>query len=125
MLPDIELTLTTWARMTFDVTTCTALPADLIGSLPVIQITAIGGLGERFSSSPRIDVDVYAGSYEEAKDLSAQVHEALMFLHGSVGDAVIRNVLVSALPSRRPYDNSGLQRVGATYLVSGRPNLFA
>lgn len=121
MLPDIELVLTEWARTAFDVTACTALPADLTGALPVVQVTAMGGLGGRFSSSPRVDVDVYASDYEAARDLVTQVHEALMMLHGIVGNAVIREVLSSSLPSRRPYDNSGLQRIGATYIVNARP----
>lgn len=123
-LPDVELALTTWARDAFQATVCTELPADLEGSLPLVQVEAIGGFGERFTASPRIDVDVYAADYSAAKDLSTAVHRALVMLHGTVGQVVIRGIRPDTLPARRPYDNSSLRRVGASYTVTARPASF-
>lgn len=117
---DIELALTTWAREAFDVTSATDTPADLAGSLPFVQVRQIGGTGTRFSGEPRVDVDVYAGTYSDARDLAGRVHDALMMLRGEVNGAIIRDVSVAMMPSARPYDNTGLRRIGATYYVSAR-----
>lgn len=123
-LPDVELALTTWARATFDATVCTELPSNLETVLPLIQVEQIAGSGTRFSVDPLIDVDVYAANYAAARDLARAVYRALVLLRGIVDDVVVRDVRVSSLPSRRPYDNSALRRVGATYSVSARPNLY-
>lgn len=125
MLPDVELALTTWARGMTDATVCTELPADLAGALPLVQIERIGGVGDRFSADARVDVDVYAPTYEAAVDLAASVHDALVYLHGVVGAIVVRDVRVDSLPSRRPYGNPAAHRVGASYTVSARPNVYA
>lgn len=125
MLPDVELALVPWAQSTLSVTACTRLPANLTEVLPVIRINVVGGTGDRFSADPRVDVDVYAATYEEARDLAAAVHDSLVLLRGAVGDLVIRGVRVDGLPAERPYDNTTLSRVGASYTVSARPNVYA
>jgi hypothetical protein len=123
---DLEAELTTWVRNTFDVNSCTELPPDLTSVLPVVQVEIIGGFGGPFGDSPRVEIDVYAGSYEAAKDLAYVVHEALTILHGTVGQAVITAVRCDSVPARRPYDTtSGLRRVGASYTVSAHPNSYA
>lgn len=126
MALDIELTLTEWIRGAFSARTCTELPANLADVLPVVQVEEIGGTSGRFNGTPRVDVDVYAADYESARDLAQGIHDALLFLNGTVGtDAVIRGVRVDSRPSRRPYDNAGLRRVGASYTISARPVTFA
>jgi hypothetical protein len=124
---DVEAALTACVRGAFDgVTTCTELPADLAGSLPLVQITAIGGFGGRFSYAPRVEVDAFAVGYEAARDLSAGVHDVLMSLRGIVGQSVVTDVRCDSLPSRRPYDTtSGLRRVGSSYTVSAHPISYA
>lgn len=123
--PDVELALTGWIRTRFGVATCTELPSNLGSVLPIVQVEHIGGLGSRFSASPRVDVDVYAATYEATRDLAQSIHGALVMLRGTVGELVIRDVRVDTLPSRRPYDNPAFRRVGVSYTVSVRPNLFA
>lgn len=121
MLPDVELALTTWVRDTCDTRAVTDLPADLADVLPVVQVVAVGGSGDRFSGRPRVDIDVYAATYEDARDLAAEVHDALVLLRGTLGTLVVRDVRVDTLPSRRPYDNPALRHVGASYSISVRP----
>jgi hypothetical protein len=120
---DLEAELTSWIRSEFDgVTSCTELPADLDGSLPLVQVEVIGGAGGLFGSAPRIEVDAFATGYEAARDLAAGVHNGLMTLRGIVGQAVIADVRCDSLPSRRPYETtSGLRRVGASYTISAHP----
>lgn len=125
MLPDVELALTTWARDLTDATVCTELPADLAGALPLVQFERIGGVGDRFSADARVDVDVYAATYAAAVDLAALVHDALALLRGTVGAIVVRGVRLDSIPARRPYGNPNVRRVGGSYTVSARPDLYA
>lgn len=125
MLPDVELALTAWARTTLGVTSSTDLPANLTDVMPLVQVATLGGAGGRFDASPRVEVDAYAATREEAHDLAARVHDAIVMLRGTVGALVVRSVRVDSLPTRRPYDNTALCRFGASYTVNVHPTTYA
>lgn len=118
--PDVETVLAPWLEATLGVFSCASTPGDLETRLPVIRVTAGGGIGGRFSQHPRISVDVFAVDDDAARTISGQVHEALVFLTGAAGPAVIREVRCDALPTRRPWDNPAVRRRGAEYTVSLR-----
>lgn len=120
MAPDVEVALTAWLETTFSVRACTSLPMDLEQILPVVQVQRGGGATELFSDHPRVFVDVYAADEDSASDLALRVQEALMYLRGPVGGAVVRHVRCDAGPSERPYDNPAVHRRGATYTASLR-----
>ncbi|GAA3018357.1 hypothetical protein Sfulv_55220 [Streptomyces fulvorobeus] len=117
---DIEAVLAPWAEATFGAFGCSETPADLEQHLPVIRVERIGGADDRFSLHPRVAVDVFAATADEARTLANSVRDALIFLRGPVGDAVIRSVDCGAGPSRQPWANEAIHRRGATYTVSLR-----
>lgn len=119
-MADIEAVLAPWAESTFDVFSAAETPADLEDRLPVIRVERVGGHDDRFSLHPRVAVDVFAATADEARTLAAQVRDALLFLHGSVNGAVIRSVRCDSGPSRQPWASPAIHRRGATYTVSLR-----
>jgi hypothetical protein len=120
VVADIEAVLAPWAEATFGAFGCSETPADLEEQLPVIRVERIGGGDERFSLHPRVAVDVFAATADEARTLAGQVRDALAFLRGPVGPAVIRSVRCDSGPSRQPWANPAVHRRGATYTVSLR-----
>ncbi|MFB7115742.1 hypothetical protein [Streptomyces sp. NPDC056291] len=120
-MADIEAVLNPWAEATFGVFSAAETPADMEKRLPVIRIERVGGAEARFSGSPRVAVDVFGSTADEARTLANRVRDALLFLRGPVGGAVIRDVRCDSGPTRQPWANEAVHRRGATYTVSLRP----
>jgi hypothetical protein len=116
----VETVIAPWLEAELGVFSCASTPADLEQRLPVIRVTAGGGSGGRFSQHPRVSVDVFAADDDAARTLAAQVHEALVFLNGDAGPAVVRSVRCDSLPTSRPWANDSVRRRGAEYTVSLR-----
>lgn len=119
-MPDIEAVLAPWAEATFHVTGCAETPPDLEERLPAIRVERIGGADQRFGQHPRVAVDVFATTADEARMLANGVRDALLLLSGPVGEAIIRSVRCDSGPSRQPWANDAIHRRGATYTVSLR-----
>lgn len=119
-MADVESILAPWLEETFDVFSAAETPADLEHQLPMIRVERVAGFDERFSLHPRIAVDVFAATADEARTLANSVRDALVFLSGPVNGAVIRSVRCDAGPSRQPWANEAVYRRGASYTVSLR-----
>lgn len=119
-MPDVEAVLAPWAEATFGVFSAAETPADLETRLPVIRVERGGGGDERFTDHPRVFVDVFAATADEARTLANRVRDALLFLRGPVNGAVIRDVRCDSGPARQPWANEAVHRRGATYSVSLR-----
>jgi hypothetical protein len=117
---DVEAVIAPWLEATLGITAGAETPPDLEERLPFIRVERIGGPDDRFAAHPRIAVDVFAASSDEARTHSDQVREALVFVNGPVGGAVVRGVRCDAGPSRQPWANPAIYRRGATYTVSLR-----
>jgi hypothetical protein len=117
-VPDVEAVLAPWAETTFGVFSAAETPADLETRLPVIRVERIGGSDERFTEHPRVAVDVFAATADEARTLASRVRDALLFLRGPVGGAVVRDVRCDSGPTRQPWANEAVHRRGASYTVS-------
>jgi hypothetical protein len=119
---DVEAVIAPWIEWATDATAGAETPPDLENRLPFVRVERIGGPDERFSAHPRIAVDVFAATADEARTLAGRVSGLLLFLRGPVGGpvegAVIRNVRCDAGPSRQPWSNPAIYRRGATYTVS-------
>lgn len=119
-MADIEAVLAPWLEQTTGVFSAAETPADLENALPMIRVERGGGGDGRFSLHPRVHVDVFAATADEARTLSNSARDALVFLRGPVNGAVIREVRCDSGPSRQPWANEAIHRRGATYTVSLR-----
>lgn len=120
MAPDIEAVLNPWAESAVSVRAGAETPADLEKRLPMIRVQRVGGADERFSAHPRVSVDVFAATADEARTLANELRDRLLFLRGPVNGAVIRDVRCDSGPSRQPWANELVHRRGAAYTVSFR-----
>jgi hypothetical protein len=98
-VPDIEAVLNPWAEQT---------------------IERGGGGDGMFSDHPRVFVDVFAATADEARTLANNLRDALLALRGPVHGAVIRGVRCDSGPSRQPWANEAVHRRGAAYTVDLR-----
>lgn len=103
----------------------TQLPNNLgaADTLPLIQCRATGAGSDGAIATltdDQVDVDVYAEGEEEAFLIAGQVRYDLSLNAPGVtlDRSTIRRVLIIAAPGVRPYINTSLVRVGATYAVS-------
>ncbi|MFG2292059.1 hypothetical protein [Streptomyces sp. NPDC048603] len=119
-MADVESVIAPWIEATLSVTAGAETPPDLENVLPFVRVQRAGGADERFAAHPRIAVDVFAATADEARTLANSVRDALLFLNGSVPDAVVRGVRCTSGPSRRPWANPAVHRRGAAYSVSLR-----
>lgn len=119
-MADIEAVLNPWAEATTGVRAGAATPADLEKKLPFIRIERAGGSDARFSNAPRVFVDVFGRTADEARTVANALRDALLFLRGPVNGAVIRGVRCDSGPSRQPWANEAIHRRGASYTVSFR-----
>lgn len=95
-------------------------PPDLETRLPFIRVERLGGADARFRAHPRVVVDVFAATADEARATSTAVRDALLVLRGEVRGAVVSDVRCDSGPSRQPWSNSEIHRRGAVYTVTFR-----
>lgn len=123
---DVELELIGWtqARVASGVLVRDELDNSLLDELPTVQIEIVGGGDDGLRlDRALVDVNVYAATRAEAIALAATVHGLyLAELRGSqTTNAVFGLVATIARPAVRPYENTGLRRVGATYQIYSHP----
>ncbi|MFI2213034.1 hypothetical protein [Streptomyces sp. NPDC020141] len=116
----MEAVLLPWVRVGFGVDAGHSTPPDLEKRLPFVRVERLGGADGRFTAHPRIAVDVFGRTADEASHLSDAIRDSLVLLHGPVGGAVIRGVRCISGPSRQPWANPSVYRRGASYSVSLR-----
>lgn len=124
---DIELDLIGWlqAKAGAGVIVRDEVDNNLLNELPTVQVQRIpvgGDDGFRLDRA-LIDVDVYAATRGDAIALALQIRGWLLTeLPGSQTErAVYGRVTSSPPPAVRPYENTGLRRVGATYQIYSHP----
>lgn len=97
----------------------------LLEELPTIQIQQVPAGSEDGLRLARmlVDIDVYHRTRPEAIALANEVHTwVTRELRGSASaSAVIGRTAALALPAARPYENTALRRVGATYEIYCHP----
>ncbi|MFF7147459.1 hypothetical protein ACFZAO_05220 [Streptomyces griseoaurantiacus] len=97
----------------------------LLEELPTIQIQQVSAGSEDGLRLARmlVDIDVYAATRADAIGLAGEVHAwVTRELRGSASaTAVIGRTAALALPATRPYENTALRRVGATYEIYCHP----
>ncbi|MFF8589937.1 hypothetical protein ACF061_00615 [Streptomyces sp. NPDC015220] len=125
-LIDIELELITRATARFPAAVVRdELDNRLLEELPTIQIQQVPAGSEDGVRLARmlVDIDVYAPKRADAITLAREVHDwVTRELRGSTSStAVIGRTGAITLPAVRPYENTALRRVGATYEIYCHP----
>jgi hypothetical protein len=96
----------------------------LLEELPTIQVQVVGGADDGIRlDRALVDIDVYHRTRGEAVALAASVRGwVLRELRGSsTATAVIGRTGTVSAPAVRPYENTALRRVGATYEIYVHP----
>lgn len=129
--PDVEPVIVAYQlELVPTVHSCLELPpvAEFNDRLPVAQYTRIGGSAIRrtwadgyLMDRPRIDVDVYGGSREEANLAVKKLRAALLGIAGTVRDGIaFSDPAETAGPGRRPDASQNITRIGFTVAVTAR-----
>jgi len=131
-LVDIEAALTAWLSSRFPgIRVCTELPAQLVEVIGdaggVVRVTRIGGgtsTANPALDTPTVDVDCFGDTRIDARALAVQVQSALLLdLPGSdiAGGSVPKHGVTQTLgPAWRPYDDTDVRQIGATYSIKTR-----
>ncbi|MER7623950.1 hypothetical protein [Streptomyces sp. NPDC126503] len=124
---DIELELIQWlqAKTGPGVIVRDELDNRLLEELPTVQVQRLPAGGDDGFRLDRalVDIDVYHSTRGAATALAAQIRGWLLTeLPGThTGTAVFGRVTSSPPPAVRPYENTALRRVGATYQIYSHP----
>jgi hypothetical protein len=123
---DIEVALIAWLGDRLDGAVIRdELDNSLLDELPTVQVERLPGGGDDGIRLDRalVDIDVYAATKGEAAALAHTIRGLLMTqLRGSATpNAVFGRIATESAPARRPYENTALRRVGATYSISFHP----
>ncbi|MET9728679.1 hypothetical protein [Streptomyces zaomyceticus] len=124
---DIELELIQWlqAKVGPSVVVRDEVDNSLLDDLPTIQVQRLPAGGDDGFRLDRalVDVDVYHSTRAAAIALAGQVRGWLLReLPGAVTEnAVFGRVTSTPPPAVRPYENTALRRVGATYQIYSHP----
>lgn len=126
VLVDIELELITRGTARFpEAVVRDELDNRLLEELPTIQITQLPAGDDDGIRLARmlVDIDTYHRTRADAITLARQVHTwVTRELRGSHSSTlVIARTGAITLPGIRPYDNTALRRVGATYEIFCHP----
>ncbi|WP_327222980.1 hypothetical protein OG229_02230 [Streptomyces platensis] len=122
---DVEVLLIGWlqGQLGDGIVVRDELDNNLLAELPTVQVERVGGTDDTFRlDRALVDIDVYAATRGAAADLAAVIRGLLLQLPGStVGGAVIGRVRTESAPVKRPYENTGLRRVGGTFSLYLHP----
>lgn len=117
---DVELELIVWLQARHpEAVVRDELDNRLLEELPTIQVERLPAGGDDGLRLERalVDINVYAATRAEATALAGAVRrELLADLRGSAtATAVFGMVATLTPPAIRPYENTALRRMGATY----------
>jgi predicted exporter len=124
---DVELLVIQWlqAQLGAGVVVRDELDNNLLAELPTVQVERVAAGDDDGFRLDRafVDIDVYAATRGAAIALSLQIRGLLLStLPGSTtGGAVVGQVQTATAPGARPYENTGLRRIGATYQIYSHP----
>ncbi|MER5613303.1 hypothetical protein [Streptomyces sp. NPDC002215] len=123
---DIELELIGWLqpRLGTDVVVRDELDNHLLEELPTVQVEVVGGDDDGLRlDRALVDISTYAATRATATALAATVHGLLLeqLPGSSTTAAVFGAVRALTRPVVRPYENTALRRVGATYQIHSHP----
>jgi hypothetical protein len=121
---ELEVMVALRAFLGGDVVVRDELDNNLASELPTVQVQVAGGSDDGIRlDRPFVDIDVYHRTRGEAIALAATIRGwVLTQLRGSATqNAVFGRTGTISRPAIRPYENTELRRVGATYEIYCHP----
>ncbi|MBS2962596.1 hypothetical protein KGA66_06025 [Actinocrinis puniceicyclus] len=119
-LPDVEAVLTGWLAAQLPGTrACTSLPADLAGSVPLLQVRRVSGaVSHRNQDTAFVDLNAFTADDTGASQLAIAAETLLLgSVNVTAGGAVIRNTGSVVRPRWLPYADTSVQLYAATYEI--------
>lgn len=101
----------------------TETPPQLEDYLPVVKVFRVGGPRRLNLDHPRMSIDVFALSRDDARDVAEAVADWMQFkLAGSsAGGLYFTGVDIGTAPVWIPYTNPNVRRFTASYTVHVKP----
>lgn len=125
-MADVESLLVPWLSTVLGVRVVTDTPANLALVLPVVAVLRVGGPADDNLPEldfPTVSIDCYQMDRLSSLTLAGQVHTAIrqtlvntVHTVGSQSVVIVKTQTVTG-PSWRPYDDTSLRRIGATYRI--------
>lgn len=127
--PDMEVALIAWLRATFTQLQTTG-GVTHVGStavaedptqFPFVRIGQIsGGIDDRITDRPLLDIEVFSPDRNVCKNLSEAIRARLLGYPHRVNGVVIDRVSTVISPWRAPWEDPAIHRYMATYQFSAR-----
>jgi hypothetical protein len=111
-----------WAKQHFGFRFALDTPADLAGTVPLVQLQTVGGPSSDNNAglvAATVSVDCFEADYSAASELAWTVDNGFRTaLPGtSYGGVVFGKVRTLTIPGRRPWADVAVRRYGQTYQV--------
>jgi len=85
-----------------------------------VEITLIHGQTDQIDGEWTVDVDTYGRSYNTAMGHALGLEAALIGPRHVTSVMRLDNVYQNEAPSERPWDDDGVFKIGATYVMTAR-----
>lgn len=117
LFPDTMAVVIDYLETKISVRTSADVPEDL--TIPALVVQEVGGEDDSITDSTSLDVSAFAPTYAAARSLAEQARLALAQVAGR-WSPLIDHVETVTRPTRRDYENPGVERIVATYRVTAR-----
>jgi len=96
------------------------LPEIIAAGEMFVRVTDIGGNDDGITDRPLIDIDVFADTFERARDYAKGIQSRLLGYPWRAGSTVIDKVRTAMRPHDVPWDDDNTFRFYASYTISAR-----
>lgn len=85
-----------------------------------VRVNDITNLDDRITSRHVVNVDVFAPTRDQARDLAERIRTFLLRYPHRSDTVIIDRVVTDSGPASRPWEDVGRHRYGASYQISAR-----
>lgn len=119
--PDVHDVLTeVLADLTEQEVMTVRLPADLQDRLPLQRVRRIGGTNDGTTDVARVDIEVYAASYEQGRDLAAAQQQLVERRRIRTSFGMVDRGSTEVAPIEVPYPDERIRMWRGTYQLALR-----
>lgn len=119
--PDTESVVMDWVAENFPAATVISVGAPEGDAWdPLVRVLGTGGIDDRITDYPLVDVDTFSRDRQTAYDLCEAIRARLLEFPHRVSGALIDRVQTNRRPSRGPWQDENVHRYMASYVLSIR-----